>query len=145
MGVNRGQGSLEYLFMIVAALVIILVVVRAISGISTPYSTALTVDPESLTSQVEDQVSFKVEAWVEDNGDGTYKVYYRIWALEKPLTGAEVQLVCFGPTNNVAGLDPIKHEGILEPVNYWANYWTPVPREAFPCQVQFTLWKRGLG
>ncbi|NJE47367.1 class III signal peptide-containing protein [Thermococcus sp. GR7] len=62
MGVNRGQGSLEYLFMIVAALVIILVVVRAISGISAPYSTALTVDPESLTSQVEDQESFKVEA-----------------------------------------------------------------------------------
>ncbi|WP_240920712.1 class III signal peptide-containing protein [Thermococcus sp. CX2] len=144
MDSRKGQGSLEYLFMIAAALVVILLVIRAIGAISAPYSTALTVTPGSMPNQVEDQGSFKFEVWLEDNGDGTYKVNYRIWAVKDSINGAKVQLVCFGPVENVAGLDPIEHEGTLEPVNYWANYWTPVPEGAFPCQVQFTVWKRGL-
>ena len=142
---GRAQSSLEYLFMIAAVLVVVLIVLRAITGITTPYTVILTLSPDGLTSQSDDQGSFKVEAWLEDNGDGTYKVNYRIWAIKKTLDRANVELVCFGPLKNVAGLSPITHEGPLSPVNYWGNYWTPVPRDAFPCQLQATVWKKGIG
>ncbi len=142
---HRSQGSLEYLFMIAVALVIVLIVFRVATGLSTPHTIMLNVDPQGMTHPVDDSGKFKVEAWLEDNGDGTYKVEYRIWALKERLNGAKVELVCFGDPQHVAGLGLIEHEGVLEPVNYWANYWTPVPREAFPCQVQFIVWTEGLG
>ncbi|WP_394352222.1 class III signal peptide-containing protein [Thermococcus sp. MAR1] len=141
---KSGQGSIEYLFMIALALLMVLLVIKALSSITTPYTAILTLSPGSMESQVEDVGSFKVEAWLEDNRDGTYKVYYRIWALKRPLTKANVELVCFGNTEHVGGLGPIQHSTLLEPVNYWANYWTPVPQDAFPCQVQATVWKKGI-
>lgn len=144
MAGKGAQGSIEYLFMIAAALVMVLLVIKAVSSITTPYTVILTLTPGTLESQADDRGSFKVEAWLEDNGDGTYKVNYRIWALKRTLTGANVELVCFGNTEHVAGLGPIQHSGLLKPVNYWANYWTPVPQNAFPCQVQATVWKKGI-
>lgn len=143
MGINKGQGSLEYLFMIAAVLVIVLMVFRALGGISISHPMILTVFPDTRTPVVYDGGNFKVEAWVEENStDGTYKVLYRIWALKKPITRANVELVCFGPLKDVAGKGPITHTGPLEPVNYWANYWTPVYRKEFPCRIEVTVWTR---
>ncbi len=112
----------------------------------------LTVFPDTRTPPVVyDGGNFKVEAWVEENStDGTYKVLYRIWALKKPITRANVELVCFGSLKDVAGKGPITHppnpasgeHGSLEPVNYWANYWTPVYRKEFPCRIEVTVWTR---
>lgn len=92
--------------MIAATLVVILLVIRAIGAISAPYSTALTVVLGSMPNQVEDQGNFKLEVWLEDNGDGTYKVNYRIWAVKDSINGAKVQLVCFGPVKMLPGLTP---------------------------------------
>lgn len=68
---KKGQGALEYLFMIAAALIIIFVVVRYISG-STQQATSQT-DIASLQSQAE---LAKSQLIAKDWWDNDYYVYY---------------------------------------------------------------------
>ena len=143
MRMKRGQGSLEYLFIVALVIIIVAIGVRYLKSAAkeVPYYNQITLDPGLFNNITADYGDIKVEAYLIDNGDGTYKVEYKIWAITAPIRKAQLALVCMNKPPNVAGYHVITHEGPLTPVNYWANYWTPVPEEYFPCEIRFYIWK----
>jgi len=140
---KRGQSALEYLLVVVAVLIIIAIGVKYLRSTSSnvPYYNQLVLDPLIFKNATANYGDVRIDAYLIENGDGTYKVEYKIWALKAPVRKAQLALVCLNKPPNVAGYRVITHEGILRPVNYWSNYWTPVPEDYFPCEIRFYIWR----
>ncbi|ADT83300.1 class III signal peptide-containing protein [Thermococcus barophilus] len=143
MWIKKGQGSLEYLFIVALVIIIVAIGVMYLKGAAkeVPYYNEITLDPGLFNNITADYGDIKVEAYLINNGDGTYKVEYKVWAIKVPIRKAQLALICMNKPPNVAGYKVITHEGLLTPVNYWANYWTPIPEEYFPCEIRFYIWK----
>ncbi|WP_245608271.1 hypothetical protein [Thermococcus guaymasensis] len=143
VALRKGQSAVEYLLIIVAVLMVIGISVHYLRGTTknVPYYNQLVLDPLIFKNATADYGDVKIEAHLVDNGDGTYKVEYKIQAVKAPVRKAQLALICLNKPPNVAGYQVITHEGPLEPINYWANYWTPVPEEYFPCEIRFYIWK----
>jgi hypothetical protein len=129
--------------LIVAALIVLAISIHYLRGTAenVPQNIKVNVDPYLLPNDTITSGGIKVEAWLEKVSDDGYKVHYRIWALKTPIKKAQLALVCMNKPENVAGYQVITHTGPLEPVNYWANYWTPVKEEYFPCYLDIYIWK----
>ncbi|WP_456368203.1 class III signal peptide-containing protein [Thermococcus sp.] len=140
---KKAQGSIEYLFMVAVALMLIGIAIYYLRGMATnvPQDIKVTIDPYVSPNSTIDTGDIKVEVWLEKVSGDEYKVQYRIWAVKTPIKKAQLALICMNKPSNVAGYQVITHTGPLNPVNYWSNYWTPVKEQYFPCYVDVYIWK----
>lgn len=150
MRIKKGQGSLEYLFVMGFILVVVVVSINYLKSApkGIPYNQKITLDPELFTNISASDGEVKVEAWLEKTGAGEYKVEYRVWTLKVPVKKVQLALICENKPPDVAGYKVITHPitewgetSPLKPVNYWSNYWVPIPEKYFPCYIDFYIWK----
>ncbi|GEM_PF-6185000 len=144
---RRGQASLEYLFMIAVALVIVFIVVSTMSrsARNVPDNQVIIpwVDPVDIPQYNVSDEYFTYYVYVQPVGSNLYNLTYILTA-KKDLHNVKVQAI----------LKCEKQPEYIEPEYlyivqtyqevprgwYVSNYWTPIKEDEFPCQVTFNVW-----
>ncbi len=141
----KGQGSLEYLFMVAAALVIILVIIKVLSGISgniPEQQVILHADPEDFPSFNISDSYFVYQSVVEKSGDN-YVITYRATA-KRDLTNVKIRATLKCNKKPVWIGD--QYLTITDEVEtlpkgwYISESWSPVRSDEFPCEVVLYVW-----
>ncbi|WP_456421833.1 class III signal peptide-containing protein [Thermococcus sp.] len=143
---RRGQGSLEYLFMIAAALVIVLIVIRVLSGVSsnTPnQQVILYADPENFPTFNTSDNYFVYQTTVTKIGDDLYNVTFKAIA-KRDLSHVKIRatLMCnkkpvYVGDQYLTVTDEVEN---LPKGWYISRYWSPIRRDEFPCEVVLYVW-----